>query len=60
MTPRPMLDAPALAAWINTPLETLKKWRYLGEGPPFHKVGRAVRYAPDDVEAWLAANRKAA
>lgn len=22
-------------------------------GPPFIKIGRAVRYRPEDVEAWL-------
>lgn len=55
-----MLDADTVATWLDTPVETLKKWRYLSTGPAYHKVGRAVRYAPEDVEAWLAANRTAA
>jgi len=34
-------------------VKTLRKWRHLGRGPRFIKVGRAVRYLPADVAAWL-------
>jgi predicted DNA-binding transcriptional regulator AlpA len=33
---------------------TLSKWRVTGFGPAFVKIGRAVRYDPADVDAWLA------
>jgi predicted DNA-binding transcriptional regulator AlpA len=28
--------------------------RMKGDGPPFYKIGRSVRYRLSDVEAWLA------
>ncbi|MDD5307603.1 MAG: helix-turn-helix domain-containing protein [Deltaproteobacteria bacterium] len=39
--------------------QTLRKWRYLGNGPRFVRIGqlrtgRAV-YRPSDLEAWLMA-----
>ena len=32
----------------------LEKLRVVGGGPPFIKVGKAVRYKLSDVDAWLA------
>lgn len=31
----------------------LQKLRMLGNGPKFHKLGKAVRYSDTDVHAWL-------
>jgi hypothetical protein len=31
----------------------LANWRYLGIGPRFIKLNRAIRYRVSDVEAWL-------
>jgi excisionase family DNA binding protein len=31
----------------------LKKLRLSGGSPPFIKIGRAVRYRPEDLDAWL-------
>lgn len=41
--------------------QTLEKARSTGLGPqiPFVKVGRAVRYASDDVAAWIESNKHA-
>lgn len=33
------------------------KLRVKGDGPRFIKIGRAVRYDPADVKAWLDARR---
>ena len=33
---------------------TLQNWRLNGEGPPFGKFGRSVRYSVATVEAWAA------
>jgi hypothetical protein len=33
---------------------TLRRWRWLGEGPRFHKFGRLVRYRTDDIVAFAA------
>ncbi|WP_026551178.1 helix-turn-helix domain-containing protein [Arthrobacter sp. H20] len=35
---------------------SLAQWRYLGYGPRFVKLGRAVRYRESDLIAWLNAN----
>jgi hypothetical protein len=39
--------------------QTLEKARSTGLGPqiPFVKVGRAVRYAREDVRAWVETNK---
>lgn len=34
---------------------TLEKLRVRGEGPPFVKLGRSVRYRACDIEAYVAA-----
>jgi hypothetical protein len=38
---------------VRRPVSTLAYWRHRGEGPPYAKVGRRVRYRRLDVEAWL-------
>lgn len=32
---------------------TLAMWRYEGKGPRYRKLGRAVVYALDELEAWI-------
>jgi len=36
---------------------TLRNWRRQGRGPAYLKVGKAVRYRPQDIEAYKAAMR---
>lgn len=38
-------------------LGTLRNWRLLRKGPPFRKLGWAVRYSRADVVAWMDARR---
>jgi predicted DNA-binding transcriptional regulator AlpA len=33
---------------------TLAKWRVSGDGPPYRKVGRSIRYDPAVIEEWMA------
>ncbi|MCW5804387.1 MAG: helix-turn-helix domain-containing protein [Deltaproteobacteria bacterium] len=33
---------------------TVEMWRVRGKGPRYFKLGRSVRYARADVEAWVA------
>ena len=35
------------------PPKTWANWRSLGKGPSFIKIGRAIRYRPEDVKAYL-------
>lgn len=37
---------------------TLQKWRVTGGGPPYSKLGTAVRYDLADLDAYLAARRR--
>jgi predicted DNA-binding transcriptional regulator AlpA len=36
-------------AWI-----TLAKWRSARTGPRFVRVGRYIRYRPEDIDEWVA------
>jgi hypothetical protein len=51
----PLSDTQRLAKYLGLAEGTLRKWRLVGgeAGPPFVRVGRAVRYRADDVKAWL-------
>jgi excisionase family DNA binding protein len=48
-----------VAELLRRPVETLRYWRWRGEGPPSFKIGRKVLYDRKDVEAWIAAAREA-
>ena len=38
---------------------TLEKWRVTGDGPVFHRFGRAVRYSELELQEWAARQRRA-
>lgn len=58
MTAPDVLLTPEEAAEVlRLPVRQLQTWRYLGVGPPYIKVGRAVRYARSDLNAWLLTQR---
>jgi len=48
-----------LSDWINVPVRTLEKWRYLDkegggcQSPPYKRAGRRPIYWPADVKRWL-------
>ena len=52
---RQALNTHAAAARTGLASSTLRKLRLTGEGPPYLKLGRAVRYREQDLEAWLEA-----
>ena len=64
MSPSPILPVATLptatryltndeaAAFLRLSPRTLEKLRVEGGGPRFHKFGRRVRYAIDDLESW--------
>lgn len=43
-----------VAEYLGVPVGTLYQWRYHGRGPRGRRVGRYVRYDPDDVRTWFA------
>ena len=48
-----LLDEAAVAKRLLVKPKALQAWRVRGGGPAFVRVGRLVRYRPDDVEAWI-------
>jgi excisionase family DNA binding protein len=48
-----------VAELLRRPAETLRYWRWRGEGPPSFRIGRKVLYARTDVEAFIAQHRQA-
>jgi hypothetical protein len=48
------LNQNQLAERLNISPRTLERWRWLGEGPPFLKVGGRVVYRLQDVERYEA------
>ena len=48
------------ALYLKIPKATLYQWRYLGTGPKAGRVGRHLRYDPNDVRAWFRQQQDAA
>jgi excisionase family DNA binding protein len=53
---RPLATLEEVAAFLQVPVKTLYAWRYRGEGPCGHRVGRYVRFRWEEVEAWIDAS----
>ncbi|MBX9815169.1 MAG: helix-turn-helix domain-containing protein [Sphingomonas sp.] len=51
----PLWDEEETARYIGKSVSTLQKERLRGDGLPFVKLGRSVRYRPEDVHAFIAA-----
>jgi excisionase family DNA binding protein len=53
----PVKDRPwtpeEVSVFLGVPVPTLYQWRHKGIGPKSHRVGRHLRYKPDDVRAWF-------
>lgn len=52
--PRALLTVDDVAQYLGVKPNTVYAWRVRKEGPRAVKVGRAVRYRLEDVDAWLA------
>lgn len=51
-----MLTEAQAAERLNLRRKTLQTWRYSGRGPRFTKLGGAIRYPEEDLEAFIAEN----
>ena len=56
-TVSPFLTIFDVADWLQVSPHTLRKWRKDGLGPPGVRVGGAIRYRPEEVEAWIEAQQ---
>lgn len=54
----PHLSIEGAAARLGVSAAFLQKARQNGTGPAYFKVARQIRYAPSDLDAWLAAQRR--
>jgi excisionase family DNA binding protein len=54
----PLLSIETLADYVGVPVVTIYRWRTEGKGPRALHVGRHLRFALSDVQAWLATIRE--
>ncbi|WP_420194131.1 helix-turn-helix transcriptional regulator [Marinobacter sp. GH_1] len=52
MEPR-LLNTEQAAIYIGLAKQTITEMRVKGGGPKFCKIGRAVRYKREDLDAWI-------
>jgi hypothetical protein len=60
---RPPINEEAAAAYIGMSTSYLRISRMRGatkctDAPPFVRIGKSIRYLPQDLDAWLAARRR--
>ena len=55
--PREYLDTEEAARFLGLSATALEHWRTRREGPPFVKVGRAVRYSIAELRDFMSAHR---
>ncbi len=50
-----VIDTVQAAKFVGLAKVTLDKMRLVGNGPPYVKMGKAVRYRIADLESWVEA-----
>ena len=53
-----LLTIQEAAAFLRTPIGTLRFWRSQRVGPPSFKIGRRIYYWLSDISAWLDEQRR--
>lgn len=53
-----LVDEREAAERLGLAVATLRRWRWVGRGPLFVKIGGAVRYDPADLDALIEAGRR--
>ena len=48
------LTTPETAKYLQTARATFAKLRVSGSGPPYTRIGRAIRYRQADLDLWMA------
>ena len=54
LTREQYLNEKQVAERCGLKIRTLQQWRFSSQGPPFRKLGGAVRYPEADLQRWLA------
>lgn len=55
---REYLNTEETAVYLALSKFQLEIWRSQGDGPPYIKLARLVRYKKSDLDAWMAARRQ--
>ena len=55
--PRRLMTTAQAADYLTVTVAALRAWRVRGGGPPWIKLGQAVRYDQNDLDAWLDEHR---
>jgi excisionase family DNA binding protein len=48
-----LLTITDLSEHLGVPVNTLYQWRTKGYGPIGRRIGKHVRYRPEDVDTWV-------
>ena len=48
-----LLTVSELSDHLGVPVNTLYQWRTKGYGPTGRRIGKHVRYRPEDVDTWV-------
>jgi hypothetical protein len=49
----PLWTIEDVSAFLAIPVHTLYQWRTRRTGPPARRVGKHLRYRPEDVRTWF-------
>ena len=55
--PSRLLNEHETADFLQLKVSTLRSWRVKGSSLPFRRIGRAIRYTPEDVAAFVEAGK---
>jgi excisionase family DNA binding protein len=50
---QPLLNTQQAAEYLGLSRKTLENWRHVGGGPNYRKLGGAVRYSTEDLNAYI-------
>lgn len=48
-----LMSVQEVAEHLQVPIETVRRWRKHGDGPPGFRVGKHLRYRRESVDAWV-------
>jgi predicted site-specific integrase-resolvase len=51
--PEPLITESEAAAILRVSLTSLRRWRREGRGPVYRKLGKSVRYRPQDLADFV-------
>jgi hypothetical protein len=58
LDPSPLLTAKEAAMHLKVSLSWLAKARMRGDGPPYHRIGRSIRYAQATLMQWTKSRQR--